>query len=423
MIIADHLPATSGSAHQLPSARDNRVDLVPLPRSFRYDSLDLWRGVACLLVLANHSVFYERSAAAASGFGLVNGWAAAIAQRLWAGVPIFFVISGYCITATIDKQRRTGVPIRTYFYRRFRRIFPPFWVTLVTTALVVACLDLAVPGLMTRDGLFLRPWWYSPWQWAGTATLTEFWRWHLIGGQKALILGHAWTLCYEEQFYAVAGLLLAICPRRYFAGTVAVTAAVLASMSWAAWTGVPIDGFFFDGNWIQFSFGVLVYYTLNYGQAGWRWIASAGFAAAFVGTAFGDLSAPAKNDAQVYAVASAFAFAALWIRPYDRALNASVWLKPLRNCGLMCYSLYLVHLPVVDLIKALLLGAGVATKTMSPFVSLIICGVPSLWVAWKFHLIVERRFMGTPTSLHPALNLDTEAHQVAARPGALRVAP
>jgi peptidoglycan/LPS O-acetylase OafA/YrhL len=326
---------------------------------------------------------------------MLNIWTSAVAQRLWAGVPIFFVISGYCISATIDKQRRAGISVGTYFLRRFRRIFPPFWVTLLATTTIVGAVDLAVPGVLTRNGIFLRPWWYSGWQWAGTATLTEIWRWHLIGGQKALLLGHAWTLCYEEQFYAVTGLLLALCPRRYFSGAVVVTLGVLGIVGWASWSSTPIDGFFFDGNWILFAFGVLVYHTLNYGNRAERWVASAAFAGVFIGAvSFGSaLLAPAKNNPQVYAVASLFALAALWLRPYDEVLCSTAWLKPLRTCGLMCYSLYLVHLPVADLVKAGLAAGGVALTTLSPFVSLVLCGVPSIWVAWKFHLTVERRFM------------------------------
>jgi peptidoglycan/LPS O-acetylase OafA/YrhL len=63
-----------------------------------------------------------------------------------------------------------------------------------------------------------RPWWYSGWQWLGNLTLTESWRWHAIGDQRAHFPAQAWTLCYEEQFYAVVGLLLAISRRRFFSG-------------------------------------------------------------------------------------------------------------------------------------------------------------------------------------------------------------
>src|SRR5215471_1642650 len=96
----------------------------------RYATLDMWRGVACLLVLVNHSVFYTAETVRASvSLTAVNQLIATIATRAWAGVPLFFVISGYCITATIDSHRRKDGSVGTYFWKRFRRIFPPYWAT------------------------------------------------------------------------------------------------------------------------------------------------------------------------------------------------------------------------------------------------------------------------------------------------------
>jgi peptidoglycan/LPS O-acetylase OafA/YrhL len=175
----------------------------------RYDSLDIWRGVACLLVLVNHAVSYQlNSAVPARTIDHVYAAIATVAARFWIGVPIFFVISGYCISAAADSRRRKGAALSTYFFRRFRRIFPPYWAVLGATVLLVGAGDVAFGGGLIRNSGFLRPWWYSPAQWFGSITLTEIWRSHVFGGQKGLILGHAWTLCYEEQFYAVCGALL-----------------------------------------------------------------------------------------------------------------------------------------------------------------------------------------------------------------------
>src|SRR4051794_16431273 len=97
------------------------------PACPRYYSLDTWRGVACLLVVLYHSAFYE-------GFQLADyqasDWLAQMLSRFigngWAGVTIFFVISGYCITATVDATRRKPTPLKNYFLRRVKRIYPPY---------------------------------------------------------------------------------------------------------------------------------------------------------------------------------------------------------------------------------------------------------------------------------------------------------
>jgi peptidoglycan/LPS O-acetylase OafA/YrhL len=377
---------------------------LPIPRAPRYDSLDLWRGVACLLVLVNHAIFYNLpESTSATFFERLDLAIAAVAGRLWLGVPIFFVISGYCISATADSHRRKGTSVRTYFLRRFRRIFPPFWVVLLTTAVVVGVADVALKGAIVADRQFLRPWWFSSWQWAGSITLTETWRAHLIGDPKALFLGHAWTLCYEEQFYAVCGILLFLWPRRYFLAAAVVTAAVAAIALTAASLRLPIDGFFFDGGWLQFALGILLYYALNYGTRRGQTAAAAFFglvviAAASYGSALLDVQ---KNAPQQFFTAGLFGLAALVLRPFDSKLLNLPILGPLRSCGTMCYSLYLVHLPVVDLIRAGLRTAGVVPDGLSPFISLPLCGGPAIWVAWQFHLMVERRFMNAPPLAKP----------------------
>ena len=101
----------------------------PNPSCPRYASLDMWRGVACLMVVACHSSFPQSSPQSGSG---TLTWASYIASELarfmWVGVPLFFVISGYCIAATADSSRRKGHGLRTFAARRFRRIYPPYWV-------------------------------------------------------------------------------------------------------------------------------------------------------------------------------------------------------------------------------------------------------------------------------------------------------
>jgi peptidoglycan/LPS O-acetylase OafA/YrhL len=385
---------------------------VPPRKSSRYDALDMWRGVACVLVLINHSVFYKPELVrTAHLFASVDGVVAAIATRLWAGVPLFFVISGYCISATIDSHRRKNGGVGAYFFKRFRRIFPPYWATLAGAALLIGVGDLVLRGAIVSGGA-LRPWWFSGWQWAGSMTLTEIWRWHLIGGPKGLTLGPAWTLCYEEQFYAVTGLLLFVSPRRYFAGSALITIAVVAIAAAALRFGVDIDGFFFDGAWVQFALGILLFYVVNYTRDDRR--AKLAATAVFSGViawslSFGSqLLSPEKNAGQAFLVAAAFALAALWLHPLDAKITSNRLLKPLRTCGAMCYSLYLVQVPVIVVIRGLLVLGGVDLNSLSSFVSLPLCAIPTLWIAWQFHVAVERRFM-TTTSAQPAQQIKLAA--------------
>src|SRR5262249_34134627 len=71
------------------------------PRCPRYQSLDAWRGVACLMVVVYHATIITHDTRPQSSSGLAHNIITQ-AHLLNAGVPMFFVISGYCISAAAD---------------------------------------------------------------------------------------------------------------------------------------------------------------------------------------------------------------------------------------------------------------------------------------------------------------------------------
>jgi len=89
-------------------------------------------------------------------------------------VPLFFVISGCCISASVDQHQQRVGTVRAYFLRRFRRIFPTLWVFLAIAIPLMAFIAMVAPLLMNDDVHgFCAPWWFSSWQWSGSLTLTE----------------------------------------------------------------------------------------------------------------------------------------------------------------------------------------------------------------------------------------------------------
>src|ERR671911_2022396 len=122
-------------------------ELAP-PRSPRYRTLDHWRGVACLLVVLFHSsgVAYltmEAAGTTPAADGL-SGLLLTLTRIGWVGVPFFFVISGYAISATVDASRRgEGGPIG-YFRRRIRRIYPPYWAMIALQVVLLVAIDVAI---------------------------------------------------------------------------------------------------------------------------------------------------------------------------------------------------------------------------------------------------------------------------------------
>lgn len=382
---------------------------LPAPANPRYQMLDIWRGVACLMIVVLHASFYfayddspEARAAAPVG-ALIHS----VISRFGSGVHLFFVISGYCIAATVDASRRRSNVGAEFFVRRFRRIFPPYWFALLVTIILVLAATLIGYGPIISDsgshdtGVLPHPSSLSISQWIGNLTLTEHWRYHITGSDELKLLGPSWSLCYEEQFYAICGVILLIAPRWFFKGTIVVSLFTIGMMALATQLGGlhAFNGFFFDGRWLLFAVGVLVYRHINYGKPARSIIAPAVLLAAFVtlgALRYGVLRG-ATTDTKArcfeFLVAAGFGMVLLALHRWDQQISNAKILSPIAWCGRMCYSLYLIHWPVSKLVSALLHEAGVRGVWPTLLVSVPVCLAVSLAVSYVFYRLIECRFM------------------------------
>ncbi|HYP15832.1 MAG TPA: acyltransferase family protein, partial [Opitutus sp.] len=144
----------------------------------------------------------------------------------YVGVDIFFVISGYLITALIAADLATGTfSFRDFWERRIRRILPAASVT------VVACLLLGFVLLLPTDFEELGR---SAVAQALLAANVFFYQetGYFAGPAEAKPLLHFWSLAVEEQFYLLFPFYLVALhrwrPRAMFAGVASVAAASLA---------------------------------------------------------------------------------------------------------------------------------------------------------------------------------------------------
>jgi peptidoglycan/LPS O-acetylase OafA/YrhL len=381
------------------------------PRQPRYDSLDLWRGVACLVVVAYHAAVYTHSDAfeerlRAEG-GTAAEWLLAAVGRFWFGVPVFFVISGYCIAASADAVRAKPGSVGRYFVRRVRRIYPPLWVaTAIGIVLALVLQRWAWPGQTSADRVPLAdPAGLTAANWIGNLTLIEEWRPALGGPAKDYFLGQIWTLCYEEQFYLVVGVLLAVCPHWFFPAVWAVTGLVVLNLADLSAVGlnrfqVRIPGLFSEGLWLSFAAGVAVYYRRNHADAA----AGRIFEALLVLVALAAVRFDAdplghhKSLAKWTWVACGFAVLICRLSPWDAALSTARWAAPLRFCGRMCYSLYLVHPLAAVPVAWLFWRAGLTSPAVTVFVALPLATLASIPLGYAFHRLVEQRFAGATSA-------------------------
>ncbi|MFG6486005.1 acyltransferase family protein [Roseateles sp. BYS78W] len=152
----------------------------------RLPGLDLLRSIAIVWVMCFHTFLI-------GGLGPDWQW---LTRFGWAGVDIFFVLSGFLIGSQLLRALRRGeaLSLRDFYWRRAWRILPAFW--------VVLAVYLAFPALREAPGL--EAWWQF-----ATFTLNLF----VDYGQNQAF-SHAWSLCVEEHFYLVVPLLALALTRR-----------------------------------------------------------------------------------------------------------------------------------------------------------------------------------------------------------------
>jgi peptidoglycan/LPS O-acetylase OafA/YrhL len=376
----------------------DELQSVPQLQRQRYGMLDAWRGVACLGVVVLHSTPQFKPDASPSWVGFVER----IIDQFWIGVPMFFVISGYCIAATADSTRRKQRGVGTFFYRRFRRIYPPYWIFLLF-ATVFLLIGERFPLLQISNGVTVRrPGEIDPGHWVGNVTLTETWLSTVCGTQPKFLFGHAWTLCYEEQFYAVSGLVLLFARKRFVVICNGVSLAMLAAYILVPRLGGSIRGTFLDGSWLAFGAGVWVYTSRNYAR-GVRdsalFGAPTGIAALLLITrhwenAFAGGRHPGMEAFVLSAAVFAVCLALLSL--FDERLSRIGLVRPLSWCGTICYSLYLVHVPVAFAIRHAAEALRWDDGSMAVLVVMPLCVAASLLCAAGFHRAIEARFLNAP---------------------------
>ena len=151
--------------------------------------LDALRGVAILLVIVHHTWWRFPDARGM----VVSDFAAAIG---WAGVDLFFGISGFLITVILMQSTHRGA-IRAFFIKRFFRIVPIYVVALLAFAVVSVSTgnDLAVLHRLWINALLLTAW-FIPYL-----------------GENGVPYTITWSVSVEEFAYLLFGALAAMGPR------------------------------------------------------------------------------------------------------------------------------------------------------------------------------------------------------------------
>jgi peptidoglycan/LPS O-acetylase OafA/YrhL len=358
----------------------------------RYPLLDPLRGLAALWVASHHLVF-------STGQPVGPYWWPACVGYF--GVTLFFVISGYCLTAAARRSARHAESVPRFLLRRGVRIYPPFWGSVAVAVAVYAGLALSGLSPVTPYEGYIRSAWrgLDPAGWGGLLTLGAVFRpggelpWQKFG---AVNLAY-WSLAVEVQFYAVVGLAL-LAPRWFYPALAAVT---VGSLPFLFDEAAYRSGWFVP-HWPFFALGVGLYAALERGwtaarlpRAGRLAVVAAGVGLVADGLARGPL-VPEGGMREV--IRGTFGFAVgltllLWVRwrpagpevaPRGPAAAAA------DRLGAMSYTLYLLHIPLIVAVGAVL---GRLVPLGTP-VSFALTLVAVCLLCYPFHRWVERPCVG-----------------------------
>ena len=90
---------------------------------------------------------------------------------------------------------------------------------------------------------------------------------------------------------------------------------------------------------------------------------------------------------------SGFAQLLIWLKRYDEHVENAKWLNWLKSCGVMCYSIYLVHLFPGKLISQVLLVTGFHNDASILFICVPLALAVSISLGYLFHVTVEHHFL------------------------------
>lgn len=312
------------------------------PRHFA--TLDGVRGLAVLAVMVLHFTIITPQAGVGAVLVEITGLG-------WAGVDLFFVLSGFLITGIlVDTKGRPGY-FKNFYARRSLRIFPLFYAYLLAVLVLLPKLLQQVPDplsskLMTAAYL--------------GNFLMAFGGWEALPGHTT----HLWSLAVEEQFYLIWPFIIYLLPRGQkfrLCVAVIVTAWVLR-LAFHYWWPTGIPGYvLLPARADALAAGGLL--ALHVREPGWEdrlrpWVGRLALLGAGLllvtplldpGTTGGAFT-PLHLHVQLLAYPGVIALSValvLWaVLPTADGAHAVVDSPALQRIGRISYGMYLLHIPL-----------------------------------------------------------------------------
>lgn len=356
--------------------------------------LEIARGIAALAVFLFHI-----SDQLKESMPLLAG----IARFGSLGVPLFFVISGYVISASADAAIVKSESAHAFLKRRFLRVFPPFWfsiLVMLSLPYLVAALSLLKSGRYEEPHPFFLT--LSGMEWLQLVSLVKIFLAENgdLQGQFNPVNSVYWTLAIEFQFYLC--IYLALIFRRYYLPIIAtVTAASVLLLAYPQ----PLNSGLFIHFWPMFAAGIALFHSI---KLNWQLdnfpVCISGFVllfAALLGLAH--LGILTEVLGRIFPSASlGFALSCaliLWLgRPIGQLLEntqnngpaAVQWMiKSAAFTGVISYSIYLLHGKLVELPAMIVRQFVPLPNPINPILSVL----GTLVLCACFYMCFEKPFL------------------------------
>ncbi|MDB5944730.1 MAG: hypothetical protein JWQ13_4296 [Ramlibacter sp.] len=316
------------------------------------------------------------------GTGLNVPWLTGIAQAGYAGVDLFFVISGYIMAKTTEHLPPTPRAATVFLARRFLRIYSGWWPFFLMYLLYGIRVGEVGPEKQLLSSFLLLP------------TLLPY---HL--------LPIAWTLSFELLFYICTAFLL-VWNRRRARPLLFAWATVVVALN-AVWLATGFydpdnvsevgvtQWFFFYPLALEFVGGFLLHSYLSRRASApcWPWLAAAALfcvaIAAYQRVGHFHMAGLAGffhvSERTFLWGGFAICLVAAAVRLEDAGVRPLAWAERLGDAS---YSIYLGHMLLIQLFLRAVPAAAAATAPKTSMYVLILAGVVLL--LWMYHLWVER---------------------------------
>ncbi len=380
--------------------RPSRQSPEPGDLHVRMPALDGVRGLAILLV-----AFYHLTALVGTDSTVADEAFSKVTAAGWAGVILFFVLSGFLITRILCDSKPIAEHYFGNFYaRRTLRIFPVYYLFLFGLAFLLPLIQPMEDA--ATDALSGKVVWYATYLTNVHVDVEPLQR------PDFILTSHLWSLAVEEQFYLVwPAVVLLFSPRKLMAicGLVIVGAFALRIGMNGAGVAHYITYEITPTRMDALAIGALIALAVRE-PAGLRVLARLAWPVAAVSSAallalFVSRSRMSPFDPWVQNVgysALALLFGALMISVIAGTEKTRVQrffsFGPLRSLGKYSYALYLVQWPIAALLSRRADIPGVVPEVLGStlpgeLLFVAVAGALSLAVAWLSWHLWEKQFL------------------------------